>query len=166
MGPQVSDKLRALTTFKLSHQVTLGNFLAEIGSLRYTEDTAALPTLLILGIALGVSLPLLLIFLFLLFVCLRRHYSQTHKKPMVKLVPDAAGSLRPMYKNRQSGAAVDGVIGRNGQPLEMVPLKSDEDGARRRLGPDTDGGNGRSFFFFYYFIFFIFFYFLQTSFLC
>ena len=72
---------------------------------------------------------------------------------MVKLVPDAAGSLRPMYKNRQSGAAVDGVIGRNGQPLEMVPLKSDEDGARRRLGPDTDGGNGKSFLFLFFIIF-------------
>ena len=136
-----------LITSKLSPQVTLGNFRAEIGFLLYTEDSGTLPTLLILGIALGVSLPLLLIFLFLLFVCLRRHYSQTHKKPMVKLVPDAAGSLRPMYKNRQSGAAAGDGVGRNGQPLEMVPLKSDEDGAGRRLGSDTDhdGGNGKFF---------------------
>lgn len=117
--------------------VTLGNFWADIGFLHYTEDSGSLPMLLILGIALGVSLPLLLILLFLLFICLRRHYSQTHKKPMVKLVPDAAGSLRPMYRYQQENAA---NTDRNGQALEMVPLRSDEDGA----ASDINNGQGNS----------------------
>ena len=60
---------------------------------------------------------------------------------MVKLMPDAEGSLRPMYRYQQDNAA---NAERNGQSHEMVPLRSDEDQAGSEGNDGQANSNGQS----------------------
>lgn len=99
-------------------QAKLGNVKTELGKLNYAAG-ANVSTALILGIVLGLLLPLVIIAI-IIFICWRRRNSRKNRNKVVMPPPN---SVPNNYQQNRGSAELDGAAAE-----EAIPLKANEEG--------------------------------------